>query len=100
MPGVKFPVVFVFVVNGNKFSNVGDAGNTVQGTGSPVCQWLSPANWALSGLTPPGRALTALQPSTMLNLALPMATSAGIVTRSTSPTVERRRSEEHTFELQ
>src|SRR5260370_40907768 len=63
-PGTKFPAVFVFVVKGNRFSNVGEAAVTVQGAE------FSPANCALSALIL--AAPTSLHASTMLNAQLPV----------------------------
>ncbi len=79
-PGTKFPAVFVFVVNGNRFSNVDEAGDTVH------VAVFKPANWALKGEIGFAGSLLAkcvgfslLHASTMLKVGSPIATSAGIV---------------------
>src|SRR5689334_1133502 len=94
-PGVKFPATFAFVVKGNKFSNVGDAAETVQ------VVVFSPVSCALSALIL--AAPKSLQASTMLKLQLPVpsfvhpvpgapgiATSAGIVSTTGFVSVVRR----------
>src|SRR2546428_10008625 len=66
-PGTKFPAVFVFVVNGNRFSNVEEDGCGMQlPTGRP-------ASRALRGFT--FARTISLHASTMLNAQLPAAST-------------------------
>src|SRR5438309_1552219 len=98
--GAKFPAVFVFVVNGNRFSNVDEAGATVH------VAVFSPANCALSAEMGVPAAFKSLHASTMLKLQLPaaitehnpaafppklgIATSAGIVSTTGFVSVVRK----------
>src|SRR5690348_12432772 len=72
---------------GNRFSNVDEAGDTVQGAGSVGCQWLRPANCALRGLMVP---LRALQASIMLEPVFPIEISDGIWSKAGFVSTVRR----------